>query len=134
MKVWGFNQKLHLIVDIFRDCLKSLLNNSTEHQFKLAVAEQLKSNQDGSRLPENLSEHLGRNVQKYQRQPIYMETHHLRSVKFEDFQEFCRKFTNEMQIKALIQGNVIKTHALDIINKMLNELEFKKIENVSKIH
>lgn len=130
LKAFGFNQKLHLTVEIFTDCLKSLLSNPSETEFKMALEQQLSTYETELLGPQTLSSDLG-SISRLKDLPIYEKIKYLRSATFKDFQEFCRKFGEEMKIKALIQGNVTESHALTTINKMLNELNFKKIENVS---
>lgn len=113
--------------------MKTLANDLTENQFKMAVQQQLKDNEYYLLQPDTLSSHLGSNANSFQRHLIYTKCHHLRSTTFLNFQEFCRKFSEVMRLKALIQGNVTETHSLSIINSMLNELKFGKIENVRPI-
>lgn len=129
----GFNQKLHLIVDIFNDCLKSLINNPTESDFNMAIQQQLKFYEKELLEPEMLSFDLRSNITRSKILPIYEKVKYLRSATFVDFQEFCRKFGEMMRVKALIQGNVTESHALSIVNKMLNGMNFKKIDNVSNL-
>lgn len=129
----GFNQKLNSIVDILRDGWKSVANRTTEEQLKMVIEQNLKSYERGLFVPDSLSWGLSSNVTKWQVPSTYEKRKQLRSITFGDFQAFCRKFVDRMCIKALIQGNVTESHALDIINKMQNELRFKKIENVSEI-
>lgn len=127
----GFNQKLHLIVDTFVECLKSLLGNCTESEFKMAIQQQLKLYEKFLFEPETLTDDLSACAAGRRNLPIYEKIKYLCSATFADFQEFYQKFIEKMRIKALIQGNVTKSHALNIVNKMLTELKFEKIENVS---
>lgn len=134
LKALGFNQKLHLVVDIFRECLKSLANDSDENQFRVAVQQQLKDNEFFLNQPASLSGHLSFNATRWHIPTIYEKSKCLRAITFGDFQEYCRKFGEEMKIKALIQGNVTESHALGIMNTMLSDLNFRKIEDVSAFH
>lgn len=133
LKASGFNEKLHLIVDIFCECMKSLAQMSTERQFRVAVQQQLKDYENFLRQSDQLSLYFSFNAIQWQIPTMFQINTELKAITFADFQEFCQKFGEEMRIKALIQGNVTEHHAHGIINKMLNVLKFKKIENVSEI-
>lgn len=122
---------MHLIIDTFRDCLKSLARRSTESQFRVAIQQQLKDNDHFLNQPDTLSAHLSFNATELQTPTVFQKSAELQAITFVDFQVFCRKFGEQMRIKALIQGNVTETHALDIMNTMLNELNFEKIKIVS---
>lgn len=120
-----------LVIDIFRDCLKSLASIATEDQFRMAVQQQMNSNEFFLNRPEALAGHLSYNALQWRTPTTYERNQCLHSVTFADFQEFCRNFGSEMRIKALIQGNVTETQALSVMNKMLDELNFKRIDDVS---
>lgn len=122
---------MHLVVEIFNDCLKSLLSNPSETEFQMAVQKQLKTIERNLLEPAWLSRVLSNSVTRSKAMLIFEKIKDLRSATFADFQELCRKYGEEMKVKALIQGNVAKSHALDVANKMVNVLNFKKIEDVS---
>lgn len=122
---------MHLVIDIFLDCLKSLASISTEDQFRTAVQQQMNTNELFLNHPKSLAGHLSSNAIQWQTPTIYEKNQCLHSLTFADFQEFCRNFISKMRIKALIQGNVTESHALSVMNKMLDELNFKKIDDVS---
>lgn len=97
----------------------------------MAIQQQMNSNDFSLNRPETLAGHLSYNAIQWRTSTMYERNQCLHSVTFADFQEFCRNFGTEMRIKALIQGNVIESHALSVMNKMLDELNFKKIGDVS---
>lgn len=112
--------------------MKSLIHLSSDSQFRMAVQQQLQDNDRFLNQPDTLSTHLSFNVTELQTPTVFSKNTDLQSITFVDFQEFCQKFCEEMRIKALIQGNVTENHALNMMTVMLNELKFKKIENVSE--
>lgn len=131
LQVEGFNQKLHLVVDVFSKCLKSLADDITESQFNVFVQQLFKSHENIFLQPKLLSAHLCLNIIQSLHQPLFEKNKHLRSIKFGEFREFCRNFCTEMHIKALTQGNITEDHALNIMHNILNDLNIRKIENVS---
>ncbi|XP_031638507.1 nardilysin-like [Contarinia nasturtii] len=127
LKVSGFNQKLHLIVDVFCKCLKSLADDITEKQFKVFVEQFI----DDSEIDLLDTELLRSNVIKSHIHPVYKKNQRIRSLKFAEFQQFCRKYGDQMRIKALMQGNLTEDHALNIMHNVLNELKYGKVEDLS---
>lgn len=127
----GFSQKLHLIIDVFSKCLKSLADDSTEEQFNVFVQQQFKIYENIFLRPKALSKELRLNIIQAHHQPLYEKNKRLRSVKFADFQRFCRDFCQQVRIKALIQGNVSEDRALNVMHNVLNELNCGRVEDVS---
>lgn len=127
----GFNEKLHLIVDVFSKCLKSLADDSTEEQFNVFVQQQFQEYQNDFLSPEDLSVELLLNIIHSDHHPLCERNKRLRSIKFGDFQRFCRNFCDQVRIKALIQGNVTKDLALKVVHNVLNELNCGRVEDVS---
>lgn len=124
---------MHLVVEEFSKALKSLADTSTEEQFNMFTQQLSKSCENILIQPKLLSLHLCFNATQFQRQPLFERHERLRTIKYDDFIEFCRHFCDEMRINALIQGNVTESHAQDVVNCMVNELTFRKIENVSNL-
>lgn len=129
----GFNEKLHLIVDVFSKCLKSLADDSTEEQFNVFVQQQFKIYENIFLRPKALSKELRLNVIQSHHQPLYEKNKRLRSIKFADFQQFCRDYCEQVRIKAIIQGNVTEDRALNIMHNVLNELNCGRVKDVSII-
>lgn len=131
MQVVGFNEKLHLIVDVFSKCLKSLANDSTEEQFNVFVQQQFKIYENIFLRPKALSKELRLNIVQSHHQPLYEKNKRLRSITFADFQQFCRNYCEQVRIKALMQGNISKDHAMHIMQNVLNDLKCGRVEDVS---
>lgn len=127
----GFNQKLHLVVEEFCRCLKSLADDSTEEQFKVFVQQQYKTYENTFLNPRDLSNELRLTVTESHHQPLNDKYRRLKSITFDDFQIFCRDFCRQMRIKALIQGNITEKQAQNIAENVLKELNCRKIKNVS---
>lgn len=130
-QVEGYSQKLHLIVDVFSKCLKSLADDTTEKQFEVFVQQQFKTYENVCLRPKILSKELRLNVIESHHQPLYEKNQRLGSITFADFQQFCRKYCDQVRVKAIMQGNITEDRGLDIMNSVLNELNCGKVEDVS---
>lgn len=133
MQVEGFNQKLHLLVDVFSKCLKSLADDSTEEQFNVFVQQQFKIYENIFLRPKALSKELRLNIVESHHQPLYEKNKRLRSITFADFQQFCRRYCDQVRIKSLMQGNINKDHATDVMQNVLNDLKCGQVEDVSTL-
>lgn len=127
----GYNQKLHLLVDLYIKSLKSVGNDTTEEQFNVFVQQLYKAYENISLKPKAISKELRIYILEAHREPLYEKNKLLSTIRFEDFQQFCNDYCKEIQIKAIIQGNVMKDQALGVMHNVLNALNCGKIENVS---
>lgn len=132
--MYGYNQKLHLVIDEIIRCLKSLADDCTEQQFDTFVQETHNSYENVFIQPKPLATHLCFNILQNYHKPLFEKNKHLRTITFSGFQQFCRDFCAEMHIKALMQGNLTEDRALNIMNNVVDALKFQKIENVSHTH
>lgn len=111
--------------------MKTLADDCTEQQFDMFVQETHNSYENVFIQPKTLSTHLCFNLLQNHHKPLFEKNKYLRTIKFADFKQFCRDFCAEMNIKALIQGNLTEDRALNIMNNVLDALKFRKMENVS---
>lgn len=126
----GYNQKLHLLVEVFSKCLKSLADDTTERQFDVFVQQLFKQYENLFLKPKAISREHRLSIIEAHRKPLYEKNQRLRSLCFNDFKQFCRDYCKQIKIKAIMQGNLMEDHAKNIMQNMLNELQCGKIENV----
>lgn len=81
--------------------------------------------------PKALSKELRLNIVQSHHQPLYEKNKRLRSITFADFQQFCRHYCDQVRIKALMQGNIHKDHAMEVMQNVLNDLKCGHVEDVS---
>lgn len=129
----GFNEKLHLIIDVFVKCLKSLVDDTTEKQFEVFVQQQYKVYENICIKPNMLANELRLTILEAHHALLCEKNQKLQSIKFADFQQFCKEYTGKLRIKALMQGNLKEDHALEITNKILFELKPEKLDDVSDL-
>lgn len=118
---------------MFTECLKSLADDITEKQFEVFVQQQFKIYENIFLKPKILSKELRLCLIESLHQPLYEKNKRLRSINYADFQRFCREYCNQVQIKAVMQGNLTEEQALNHMNGILNKLNCGKIEDVSPI-
>lgn len=112
-------------------CLKSLADNITENTFDVFLQQEFNTYENCFLTPKLLLKEISQTIIKLNHQPIYERNKRLRSIKFSDFQRFCRNFCQQMRIKALVQGNVTEDRALNVMSDILNELNCGRVEDVS---
>lgn len=118
------------VVNEFSRCFKLLADDITEDQFEVFVQQELEFYESSLANQEVLAQWLQLNtLQSYH--PLHEKHKHLRSIKFADFQRFCRDYCKQVRIKALIQGNVTADRALNTMRNLLNDLNCGRIEDVS---
>lgn len=127
----GYNEKLHLIVEVFTKCLKSLAEDTTDKQFEVFVQQQYKIYENIFIKPKVLGNELRLTIIEEHHQLLCEKNQKLRSVQFGDFQKFCRSYIKELRIKALMQGNISEEQASNIMGNVLKELKPNKVNDVS---
>lgn len=130
-QVFGFNQKMHLVFDIFSKTLISLPNGPTGKQFNVFVQQQFDIYEKEILDPSSIAEELHLSVIQSQYHPLWEKYKRLRSISFLEFEQFCRSFCEEVKMQALVHGNIDKDYATNIIKNILNDFQCKRIQNVS---
>lgn len=122
---------MHLIFDIFSKNLKSLTSEPTEDEFEVFIQQQFVIYERDILDLNSLSRELHSSVVQSHYRPLWEKYKHLRSISFVDFQQFCRSFCEEVQMTALVHGNIDEDYAVNIMENILNDFRCERIENVS---
>lgn len=131
LTVEGYNQKLHHIVDAFVKSMTTLADEVSEEQFHVFVQEKFKDYINVFVNPTSLGEHLRLCVLEAHQVSLIEKKKILKTVKFEDFQQFCHEFLKEIRIESLMQGNLTEDSAKSIMQNVLKGLQCHKIKDVS---
>lgn len=127
----GFNQKMHLVADIFGKAIKSLAAGLSEAEFEVIVQKLLGRYERDILDPELMAEELRLILMQPQLLPLLERYKRLLELSYSDFQQFCRSFCEDVKIEASAYGNMHKHHAVDIVKSFLNNLSSNRVENVS---
>lgn len=142
LKISGYNEKLHLLIELITKHLKSF--NSTKEMFE-AVKEKLTQIYfNNLRKPNNLAKYVyykkcvllllllfSRDV----RLTILVQNYHslvekyntISTVTFDDMKQFAENFIKKLYVKVLVQGNLTQENALKIVNNFVSELNCEPI-------
>lgn len=131
VQVSGYNQKLHVIVDAFTKCLKSLADDVTEEQYRVFVQQLSKMYENIFRKPKSIGKELRLSVVQAHHVPLTLKNRRLKKIDFNDFQAFCRQYCDQVKIKAIMQGNLLEDRAQTIMQIVLSNLNCGKIHDVS---
>lgn len=131
IKIEGFNQKMHLVVEIFSKTLKLLAFGPTRELFKIVVQQQGEIYEREFLDPDSLVRELHSTVFGSHHHPLWEKYKRLRSISFWDFQQFCRSFCEQVEIVTFVHGNIDKDQSRKIMQNFLNDFQCKRIKNVS---
>lgn len=110
--------------------IKTLADDVTEEEFRVFVQQHNKALANAFQKPDSIANELRLTVIEKERAPMYLRNRQLRTITFNDFQHFCRNFTKEMKIKAIMQGNLTQDRAHSIVERFVETLNCGKIDNV----
>lgn len=109
-----------------------MVDDISEDEFKVFVQQQYKVYSNIFQKPSAIGNELRLTILEKNRALLTEKNHLLKDITYNDFQEFCRNFTKEMKIKAVMQGNLTHDRALQITEKMLQTLNCEKVIDVSE--
>lgn len=130
-QVSGYNQKLHVIVDAFTKCLKTLADDVTEEQYRVFVQQLCKLYENIFRRPKAFNKELRLSVVQAHHVPLNEKNRRIKKIDFNEFQTFCRQYWQQVKIKSIMQGNFVESRAQSIMQIVLTNLECDKINDVS---
>lgn len=120
------------MVDVYVKTLKSLATETTEDQFNVFVQQLFKTYENVSLKPKALAKELRLSLIEAHKMPLFQKNQLLPTIRFAEFQHFCRSYFNQMRVKSIMQGNLDKEKAISIMKNVMNILDCNRIENVSQ--
>lgn len=131
LKVSGYNQKLHKIVESFVASLRTLADDVTEEQFHVFVEQQFKNLENLFVKPMAVNKDFRLSLVDTNHIPLPTRNRTLKTISFDDFKSFCNSFLQEIKIKTVMQGNLDGNQAKDIMNDVQKVLNCGKLKDVS---
>ncbi|XP_050307401.1 nardilysin [Anthonomus grandis grandis] len=127
VKVYGFNQKLPVLLDLIAKYLVNLSDTITEDMF-LAIKDKLEKNHYNKLLkPSKLAKDIRLNLlanNNWHPVDCYKA---MINISFEDVKTYCKEFFKSLYVKALVQGNVDETTAIKTVKDFVKTLNFSKL-------
>ncbi|XP_055843466.1 nardilysin isoform X2 [Episyrphus balteatus] len=137
LKVNGYNEKLHLLVDAITKTMTSLGNSFEgtlrELQLTCFKAHQKKAYFNAVIKPKLLNKDIRLTVLENIRWPLVEKFTILQEISLQEIQEFSKNYTKELYIQALMQGNLIEETAHNVMNSVLTTLNCQKVNDSSLI-
>lgn len=124
----GFNEKLHLLVETITKTIVFMDEYITEELFEFIKTVAKEFMLDILNQPKTLNEDLFFSVVDYLRFPLIDKYKCIDDVTLNDVFEFSKKYTKELYIKALMQGNLIEESAHNVMNSVLTILNCGNIK------
>ncbi|XP_037810382.1 nardilysin-like [Lucilia sericata] len=131
LSVEGFNEKLHLVVEIMMKALISTKDRLDEKQLEI-FKKQLQKNFYNSLLkPEVVNINLHGFMLKENFWLLNEKYKYISDISLEDIQTFAKEFTQEIYVQALIQGNLQQKTAFKVLDTVMEQLNCGKIKERS---
>ncbi|XP_055389188.1 nardilysin isoform X2 [Condylostylus longicornis] len=133
LKVSGYNEKLHLIVDIITKTMSNINEYFTLEQLNVYKKYQQKNYFNFLMKPKSLNKDIRLKILEKIRWSVHEKYNLIESISLEDIKEFASNLFKEMKIQALIQGNLKEEAAHNVMNSVLTNLKCSKIQNIKQI-
>lgn len=127
----GFNEKIHMLVDLTTKSLKQVADEVDQATFDTQKAE-IKKNYGNSLLnPGTLSINYTSKTLTNEYWSTYDCYQDIEKVSLEDMQMFIQKFFRKTKIQILVQGNMTKDQSLEIVTLLERNLSCQPLDTVS---
>ncbi|CRK88531.1 CLUMA_CG002308, isoform A [Clunio marinus] len=125
----GFNEKLPLIVQQAINELITFMDSTDESTFQLKISELKKIYLNNISRPSSISRDYVSKITK-ETSLLRLEKYHmLESISLDDVKKFFQLYFHQLKVQVLIQGNVTKMKALEIVETMENKLTCVPLDN-----
>ncbi|RZB40351.1 nardilysin-like, partial [Asbolus verrucosus] len=127
LKVSGYNEKLHVLIELITKHLVNFNSSLTEDMF-VAVKDKLTKYYYNCLLkPNTLSKDIRLNVLVDSYYTMVDKYNSISSITFENMKQFAQNFVSKLYIKVLVQGNVQKEVAVNVVNNFITTLNCQAI-------
>lgn len=127
----GFNEKILLLIDMATKNLRTIAEDTPESIFEMQRAEMKKNYGNGIQSTRNLNLDY---VSKILRSDYWMDYEfyqHIDHVSLENIQKFMEKIFRQMKIQILVQGNLTKAHAQEVVTILERNTSCEPLDAVS---
>ncbi|XP_017065848.1 nardilysin [Drosophila eugracilis] len=128
LKVSGYNEKLHLIVEAIAEGMLHVADTLDEKMLAAFRKNQRKNLFNALIKPRTLNRDIRLCVLEQIRWLMIDKYKCLNDISLEDLREFARQFPKELYIQSLIQGNYTEESAHNVLNSVLSRLNCQAIK------
>nr|XP_016924023.1 nardilysin [Drosophila suzukii] len=128
LKVSGYNEKLHLIVEAIAEAMLHVADTLDEKMLAAFRKNQRKTFFNTLIKPKALNRDVRLCVLEQIRWLMIDKYKCLNDITLEDLREFARQFPKELYIQSLIQGNYTEESAHNVLNTVLSRLNCQAIK------
>ncbi|XP_039498699.1 nardilysin [Drosophila santomea] len=128
LKVSGYNEKLHLIVEAIAEGMLHVAETLDENMLAAFRKNQRKNFFNTLIKPKALNRDVRLCVLEQIRWLMIDKYKCLNDITLDDLREFARQFPKELYIQSLIQGNYTEESAHNVLNSVLSRLDCKAIK------
>ncbi|XP_059612508.1 nardilysin [Phlebotomus argentipes] len=132
IKVNGYNEKLHLIVDAMVRKMSNL-EQLTEDLFQTLKTGELETYYNTLLKPKSLNGDVRVSILEKAFTPLYKKYNAVHTLTLEEIIQFSKDFLKTLKIQGLIQGNMTKEEALSITENVVSVLKSEPIDDLATI-
>ncbi|KAJ3666562.1 hypothetical protein Zmor_001999 [Zophobas morio] len=125
--VSGYNQKLYVLIELIANHLLTFKKNLTQEMFNAMKDKLIKYYYNRLLKPSGLAKELRLTILIANYQSLMDKFMVASTITFEDIQTFADEFIKTLYIKALVQGNVSRNYAINIISSLVATLQCQPI-------
>lgn len=122
IKFRGYNEKVHLLVDMITNALKNTVDEIEETVFDLVKTQLKKKFIAEFKNVEVLASQMYDKIIMHDHYTNYDHYQQIDRATFESLQRFVHKFFEKIQVQVLVQGNLTKTQAQEIVGNLETNL------------
>ncbi|XP_066256356.1 nardilysin [Euwallacea similis] len=132
VKVWGFSEKLPLLVNLIVKHLTTLSSRITENMFKAIKVKLLQSYHNKALKPSVLAKELRLNLVVENSWTSIDRYAALQEIYCEDIKTFAKDYFKSLYVKVLVQGNVSQNTAVETVHSVVKTLNFVELKEEEK--
>ncbi|XP_060528404.1 nardilysin-like [Cylas formicarius] len=128
IKIYGFNEKLPMLINVISKYLTSLSEHLTPVMFNALKDKLLKSYHNKLLKPSGLAKDIRLNLLLKDHWNPADRYSAMLNVTCEDLKLFMKDYCETLLVKCLVQGNVEEEVAVKTVNEFVNNLKYKPLE------
>ncbi|XP_075155037.1 nardilysin [Haematobia irritans] len=133
LKTNGYNEKLHMVVDLITKSMVSMREHITDQQLEAFKKHLKKSYFNALIKPKALNKDIRLSIVENIRWPMIEKYKCLNDVTLDEMLDFADKYTKELYVQTLMQGNLTEEAAHNCMNSVLTTLNCQNIKETKYI-